>query len=731
MSSASPSFVSPSPLTPSSSTVRRRKSRFTYRHLSQLISYTTTCPLRVIAHIDLDAFYAQCEMIRLGIPEDQPLAVQQWGSFIAINYPARKFGLGRFATAVEAQKVCPTLIMQHVATWKEGEETWAYHDDAVENVATHKVALDPYRMQSRKILALIKELVPAPPFQRVEKASVDEVFLDLSAHVHSILLQRYPDLNTPAPYDDPSENLPRPPTTALDWAADAVVDLDDTETEDDDPDWDDVAMLIGSEIVRSIRASIREKLQYTCSAGIAQNKMLAKLGSGHNKPNRQTIVRNRAVQQFLSGFKFTKIRSLGGKLGDEIVSQFGHDTVTELLKVPIEQLKKKLGNDTGTWVHQIVRGVDHSEVNPRTQIKSMLSAKSFRPTITTYEQATRWLRIFAADIFSRLVEEGVLDNRRRPKTMNLHHRRWGQTKARSTSIPAGRGMDEALLFDLSKNLLIQIIAEGDAWPCANLSLSVSGFEDGITGNRKIGSFLVTGQDAVALKSSSSSTGHIHPSGEPLAPFDKRRKIDNGGIQKFFRKNTNESETEEGDHVAEDGKALEREVHMVQQSVVVEGVDSTEIRPDVVPTAPNSPEEQQQEEEGEQESTAGSYVCGQCDRTISIRDKAEHEDWHLAEVLQREERRQSALYPTSTAAGLSIPLSTTTPPPASALNSSSSMISRLRDVQVEKRSRSNPSSRSNPHPHPHPHHQTNSIGTSNTNSNSNKMGKGQRRLMFSR
>ena len=26
----------------------------------------------------MDAFYAQCEMIRLGVPRDVPLAVQQW-----------------------------------------------------------------------------------------------------------------------------------------------------------------------------------------------------------------------------------------------------------------------------------------------------------------------------------------------------------------------------------------------------------------------------------------------------------------------------------------------------------------------------------------------------------------------------------------------------------------------------------------------------------------------------
>ena len=60
----------------SSSKGRRRKSQFTYKHLAQLGLFSTTCPLRVVAHIDLDAFYAQCEGVRLGIAEDQPLAVQ-------------------------------------------------------------------------------------------------------------------------------------------------------------------------------------------------------------------------------------------------------------------------------------------------------------------------------------------------------------------------------------------------------------------------------------------------------------------------------------------------------------------------------------------------------------------------------------------------------------------------------------------------------------------------------
>ena len=82
MSSSQP-FLLSSPFSQS-----RRKSKFTYKHLSQLAASSTACPLRVIAHIDLDAFYAQCEMVRLGVPEDQPLAVQVWefGDIRALYY---------------------------------------------------------------------------------------------------------------------------------------------------------------------------------------------------------------------------------------------------------------------------------------------------------------------------------------------------------------------------------------------------------------------------------------------------------------------------------------------------------------------------------------------------------------------------------------------------------------------------------------------------------------------
>ena len=572
---------------------------------------------------------------------------QQWQGLIAINYPARSFGLNRFITITEAKKLCPDLIMQHVATWKEGDEKWAYHKDAFANIATHKVSLDPYRLESRRILACIKDVLPAPPLQRVEKASVDEVFLDLSSQIHSILLKRYPEISGPAPYDDPTEFLPRPPTTALDWNTDALVDLDSSETEDDDPDWDDIAMLLGSEIVRSVRAAIRERLKYTCSAGIARNKMISKLGSAHKKPNQQTIVRNRAVQQFMGGFKFTKIRNLGGKLGDEVVNKFSTDQVKELLTAPIEQLKSRLGDDTGTWVYNIIRGEDLSEVNARTQIKSMLSAKSFRPTINTSEQAVRWLRIFVADIQSRLVEEVVLENKRRPKVLSLHHRQGAQMRSRQASIPSGKHIDEGLLFDIAKTLLGQIVVDGRAWPCSNLQLSVGGFEDGPTGNHGIGSFLVRGEEAKAMMPSTddaNSDRNDQPS--------KRRKFDHGAIQHFFSRQKSHGEGSSdaadlytADLDGEDGDPISSRDTISAKLKQDEGqpgmrLNETQVTQEMVETnarasAPGSA------------ISITTYCCHACRKKFPIQVKEEHEDWHLAQKLQAKENSMSVSKPEKT------------------------------------------------------------------------------------
>jgi len=360
--------------------------------------------------------------------------------------------------------------------------------------------------------------------------------------------------------------------------------------------------------------------------------MLSKLGSAHKKPNQQTIIRNRAVQKFLSEFKFTKIRGLGGKLGEQITSEFNTDTVKDLLPISIEQLKLKLGDETGTWVYQIIRGNDYSEVNSRTQIKSMLSAKSFRPSINTPDQAQRWLRIFAADIYSRLVEEGVLENKRRPKTINLHHRQGGQTKSRQGPIPSGKKIDESGLYELAKNLLGQIILEGRVWPCSNLSLSVGGFEDGISGNMGIGAFLVKGDVKVSTSTRESGAAKVRERPE------KRRRIEPpAGIGKFSLKtdSTDEHDEDFGAHLsgADSLLAERQDVNENEQAALAlpgeDGDEATKTHDHhIIPYDALSHRQQ----------SITEFLCPRCSQALgSTEDLQSHQDWHLAKDLQDEDR----------------------------------------------------------------------------------------------
>ncbi|KAE8377209.1 hypothetical protein BDV26DRAFT_264130 [Aspergillus bertholletiae] len=635
---------SPDPFVASSSSPThpvRYHSRYTYRQLQLLRQCSTASPLRVIAHVDLDAFYAQCEMVRLQTPREVPLAVRQWDALIAINYPARAFGITRMISAKEARKLCPGIVIQHVATFREGEGgKWAYREDSYNHINTDKVSLDPYRAESRKILKTMKEelskwytdlvdeerglgLHAQIQQASVEKAGIDEVFIDLSPLVYGDLLRRYPELRNEPDGDDRITPLPCPPTTALEWnEGDCLVDLDEIETEVDDPDWDDVAMLIGSEIVRAVRTAVWEKLNYTCSAGIAKNKMMAKLGSASNKPNKQTIVRNRAIQNFLGGFKFTKIRMLGGKLGDQVTALFGTEQVRDLLQVTLEQFRTKLDDDTANWLYGIIRGDDKSEVNPRTQIKSMLSAKSFRPSINSAEQAEKWLRIFAADIYGRLVEDGVLEHRRRPKTLALHHRQGAQVRSRQSPIPGSTPIDETLLFDLGRTLLRQVVGDGRAWPCANLSMSVGGFEDGVGNNKAIDAFLLRGDQA-------KSSGHLAKDRltddlpELLRPSEKRRKVADDGIKRFFNQSPRINTKPQ----------LSEAVTETSPMGLDEGGEKM-----LLPEASCNPEVI--------DVTLGFYICGRCEKSVPEAERDEHDDWHFAKELERQERQEAMRYQTA-------------------------------------------------------------------------------------
>lgn len=388
----------------------------TYRHLLSAGSLTPSNPLRVIAHCDVDAAYAQFEAQRLGIDSfSVPLAVQQWSGLIAIGYKAREFGINRHCDIIKAKELCPDIMAVHVQTIAPGDSEPGYHPNP--KPETHKVSLDPYRRESRKILATFKATCP---LGQVEKASIDESYFDLTLEVRKSILHNYPHLKKPPEtakgMDEP---LPAPPLIEWDHCGELMpikkLDEDGQQIKDQDefipsqehqlinPTWTDVALAHGAILMTKVRKAVLEQNGYSTSAGIASNKTLAKLCSGYRKPNNQTTLLPRAVPAFLRDLPVGKIRFLGGKLGKEIGDLWDAITVGDLWSVPLESMQAHFGPEAA-WVHAVLRGIDHSPVSARIANKTMLASKNLRPVIKRRDEAYGWLDTLSTELVARLRE---------------------------------------------------------------------------------------------------------------------------------------------------------------------------------------------------------------------------------------------------------------------------------------------------------------------------------------
>lgn len=491
----------------------------TYRHLHSH-NLGVRDPLRVIALCDSDAFYAACEQVRLGIDPEKPLVVLQWQALIAVNYPARKYGISRMDNVNDAKKRCPHLEVVHVATYKEGEAEPGYWENP--DTLTHKVSLDYYRRESWKIYHMFKEGLPTG---EVEKASIDEAFIDFTKPVREEILRRYPYLAEVPPDAPQGKDTPLPPPPPISWEGLGTVipvnpppkdadekkehpedgddDAQDVQGENDDlqgmweddasTTWHDVALSIAAELMGRIRHDIYTKLGYSTSAGIARNKFLAKLTASYKKPNNQSILRNAAIPNYLRPLPFQKIRFLGGKLGKALAEEYDVSTVGDLLTVSLEEFQRRFGEES-IWVWEILRGIDRSEVKEKPPItKSMLASKNLPQPIVKASQGHHWIRVLAAELALRLREARESIPALWPKSLVLHVRQ-GYDAFRSKQAP----------FPFTREITVDYIATaGDKlWKelmgpdsrtapmkITNVQLSFSGIESMETGQRRIEGFL--------------------------------------------------------------------------------------------------------------------------------------------------------------------------------------------------------------------------------------------------
>jgi DNA polymerase-4 len=130
------------------------------------------------------------------------------------------------------------------------------------------------------------------------------------------------------------------------------------------------------EIGQAIRKRVHQECGITCSVGIAPNKFIAKLASGHCKPNGLLEIKEDRILTFLHPLPVSDLWGVGPKLAEQL-QKLGLNTVSDVAKTPLETLKRALGEATGEHFYELSWGRDFRAVIPEEPDKSISAAETF------------------------------------------------------------------------------------------------------------------------------------------------------------------------------------------------------------------------------------------------------------------------------------------------------------------------------------------------------------------
>ncbi|KAL7241615.1 hypothetical protein ACSBR1_014251 [Camellia fascicularis] len=324
----------------------------------------------------------------------QPTAVVQYnswkgGGLIAVSYEARKYGVKRSMRGDESKQVCPQiqLVQVPVARGKADLSIYRNAGSEVVSILARKVYLD--------LTDAAEAMLAETPPESLEK--IDEEAL--KSHILS--------LNEDG--SDHKDNV----SEWLHWS---------------DVDHLDKLLACGALIVAELRMQVLKETEFTCSAGIAHNKMLAKLVSGMNKLAQQTVVPFTSIKGLLEHLPIKKMKQLGGQLGSSLQIDLGVNTVGELLQFSEEKLQERYGVNTGTWLRNIARGISREEVEGPLLPKSHGSAKTFPGPRALKKIASHWLNELCEEL---RLHSDLEQNKRITHTLTLHARAFKSSDSES------------------------------------------------------------------------------------------------------------------------------------------------------------------------------------------------------------------------------------------------------------------------------------------------------------
>ena len=407
---------------------------------------------RIIIHVDVDCFYAQVEMLRHPELEGKPLGVQQKNLVVTSNYLAREYGIKKCMSVQEALQLCPGLALVN------GED------------------LTNYRHFSTKILEVLHQFTPL-----VERLGFDDNFMDVTSIVQKYMISG----------NDPELNI------SISMEDESPVGEVFGPSEEECPCGCHARLIVASKIAAEIRKRIYKELRVTCSAGIAHNKLLAKLVGSLHKPNQQAVIFPCSGPMLLSAIgSVSKIPGVGQKTTQLLMSS-NIKTVDDVRKTPLENLEMKIGIDLARKLKDNAEGIDETVVKPTGKKQSIGLEDGFKSVSLVAEVEAR----FGA-LLRRLTELAMEDGRI-PLAMRITVRKHdfnkptsGKRETRQCALPkhllpsTKSGVyDHAKMLALAMKLFHRTVDVSKPFHLTLLGVAFTKFEERSSGRNSITSFL--------------------------------------------------------------------------------------------------------------------------------------------------------------------------------------------------------------------------------------------------
>lgn len=176
--------------------------------------------------------------------------------------------------------------------------------------------------------------------------------------------------------------------------------------------WDEAFLGVTTDdpvgFARTVQAAVLEHTRLSCSVGIGDNMLRAKLATGFGKPAGIFQLTRDNWVEVMADRPTTALWGIGAKTGRKL-GELGFTTVAELARAEPEVLAERLGPRMGPWYRDLARGAGSAEVTATPWVaKSHSRETTFQSDLTDPGEIAAEVTTLAKRVAADVVEAGRL-----------------------------------------------------------------------------------------------------------------------------------------------------------------------------------------------------------------------------------------------------------------------------------------------------------------------------------